>query len=423
MMPIKIDKEIITVFLQRGWSSLSGIITIYFIAKYLTGNQQGVYYLISALSIIISFFDFGLNTATVQNTAQINASKYDEKEILERCKVVLYLSQKKANYYAAAYCCVILVFLYINNEKLNLTASESIAIFLTLSAISTLTLQTNLYIAFMEGKGDIKKSSKLKLISMMAGSIVLWAGISLGHSIPSLLISQALTAGILYALTKTHEKNTLSKITLNKRIDIRLSTRNQIKIALSGFSAYFVLNLPTYYLGTSGNLDSAGKFGMTFQLLGAITGFSIVFLNSKLYIYCGLYQKNEIIKLRSFHNKRTALSWAFLMLSIGAIALTFITLPEITLPIKNKIIDDEYYALIFITIAGINYYNGQSILFQSKGGDPLFLIGISRILVLVTIIALTSIYENQIYSLELSYAAMSLITIAITFFLSRRFFK
>ena len=422
-MPIKIDKEVITVFLQRGWSSLSGIITIYFIAKYLTENQQGVYYLISALLVIISFFDFGLNTATVQTAAQINASKYNEKEILERCKVVLYLSRKKANYYAVVYCCITLGFLYLNVEKLYLTTSESIAIFLTLSSISILTLQTNLYIAFMEGKGDIKESSKLKLISMITGSIVLWAGIFLGYSIPSLLTSQALTAGILYALTKTHERNTLSGIKLNRKTDIKLSTSNQIKIALSGFSAYFVLNLPTYYLGTSGDLDSAGKFGMTFQLLGAITGFSIVFLNSKLYLYCGLHQKNEIAKLKSFHKKRTALSWAFLTLSISGIALAFLMLPEITMPIKNKIIDNEYYILTLVTMAGINYYNGQSILFQSKGGDPLFSIGILRIIILVSTITFTSVNENQLYSLELAYATMSLTTIAITFFISRRFYK
>ncbi len=420
-MQPKIDKDLITVFLQRGWSSLSGIATIYFIAQYLTADQQGAYYLIAALSTIITFFDFGLKKTNIQNVAKIKGGKNQNNEKLEKCKSILSNSKKKSTYYAITYCILVFGFLNFNFEKLQITKIESLLTLLILSITSSLTLRTNIYIAFMEGDGNIKNSARFKLISMVCGSIVLWVGIYLGYGIASLLVSQILSTTIIYTLTQIHQKSTIGNTKHNSKVNIKISTNNQIKIALSGFSAYLVLNIPTYYLGIRGDLISAGKFGMTFQLLGAISGFSIVFLNSKLYIYCGLYQKQDINKLKAYHKQRIMLSWIFLLASITGIAIAFWMLPESTSAIRLKIIDTEFYGLALITLLGINYYNCQSVLLQSKGGDPLFFIGVLRIAILAIAISITASFTGNIYSLEISYAIMTIATIIATFFASRSF--
>lgn len=65
-----LDKNSIIVFVQRAWQALAGVITLAFVAHYLTPIEQGYFYTLASIAALYMLLDMGLSSVLVQFSAR-----------------------------------------------------------------------------------------------------------------------------------------------------------------------------------------------------------------------------------------------------------------------------------------------------------------------------------------------------------------
>ena len=80
---IGIDKAIFFTSLARIIQAAGGVISILFVARYLTGEEQGFYYTFGSIVAIQIFFELGLNGIITQYVAhEVSFLRWDSKLVL-----------------------------------------------------------------------------------------------------------------------------------------------------------------------------------------------------------------------------------------------------------------------------------------------------------------------------------------------------
>jgi hypothetical protein len=183
-----LSKVTFLILAQRGWQSLSGILTLIIISTYLTPDEQGWYYAFISIAAFYSVFEMGLASAILQVSAHIfsglswgkrgrllgNATLVFESFVKKSVKTYLKL--------AVVFSLVVLPFgAYVFGAKENVGSAAFWLfpwIFVIMgTALSMLTLP---FLAIVEGSGEIREVYLVRIVYGICGSIVCWATIYSG---------------------------------------------------------------------------------------------------------------------------------------------------------------------------------------------------------------------------------------------------
>jgi len=183
-----LSKVTFLILAQRGWQSISGIITLVIISTYLTPDEQGWYYAFISIAAFYSVFEMGLASAVLQVSAHFfsglswgkrgrltgNAPLVFESFLKESVKAYLKL--------AIVFSLVVLPFgAYVFSAKESIDSATFWLfpwIFVVIgTALSMLTLP---FLAIVEGSGEIKEVYLVRIVYGICGSIVCWVTIFSG---------------------------------------------------------------------------------------------------------------------------------------------------------------------------------------------------------------------------------------------------
>lgn len=183
-----LSKVTFLILAQRGWQSLSGILTLIIMSTYLTPHEQGWYYAFISIAAFYSVFEMGLASAVLQVSAHIfsglswgkrgrltgNAPLVFESFVKESVKAYLKL--------AVVFSLVVLPFgAYVFSTKATIGSATLWLfpwIFVVIgTALSMLTLP---FLAIVEGSGEIKEVYLVRIVYGICGSIVCWVTIFSG---------------------------------------------------------------------------------------------------------------------------------------------------------------------------------------------------------------------------------------------------
>ena len=64
------DNGSVMVFAQRAWQALAGVITLAFVAHFLSPVEQGYFYTLASIAALYMALDMGLSTVLVQFAAR-----------------------------------------------------------------------------------------------------------------------------------------------------------------------------------------------------------------------------------------------------------------------------------------------------------------------------------------------------------------
>jgi O-antigen/teichoic acid export membrane protein len=409
------DKAIVLGFTQRIWAAASGLITLFLASRNFNDLDLGLFYAVFSIFNLIAFFDFGLNTYIIQNVAK---RKNNENIISESSQnsILIYEAKIKIIRYWLIYSFLIILLIFIVGFfPVNILDKVLITIFFSTSAY--LTLNSNIALSVMEGAGNVTRSSSLKLVGLIISSCVLWALIEKNYGYKALLVSSLSSSLFLWLAVK-------NKIIVHPSMQkIGFIGKEQLQLSLTNFSAYSTLQVPTLILTLTGNISAAGQMGMVFQIIGSITGFAIVFHNIKMFKYCEYWNlKNKHI-LKKFHKRQSNQSWCFLLTIFLVIFISYsLEINKVQIIIdRTQALDHIYQILLIVSL--LHFSNKESILHQSKGGDPLYYTSVIRIIFTIILIVALKYYIpiDMISSIYTSYV-IALFLISLFFILKKRKF-
>lgn len=321
---VGIDKAIFFTSFARIAQGVGGIISVLFVARYLTGIEQGFYFTFASILAIQVFFELGLNGIITQYVAHeashlfLNGNKYEgETKYISRMASLLHFCVK---WYAILAVILFVVlsatgYIFFSNFYKAETPVDWLLPWLLLSIGTTLYFLLSPFIAFVEGLGKVKEVAKIRLLQQVISMLVVWSGLFIGLKLYvggiATLVSISILAYFIIRIFLPLFRNIYST-----KIIERISYRNEIfpfqwKIAISWISGYFIFQLFNPVLFASEGAIVAGQMGMTLTALNAILGFTLSWVTTKIPIFSGLIAQKKYLQLDSLFN-RTLLQSAFI---------------------------------------------------------------------------------------------------------------
>lgn len=313
-----IDKSIFFTSLARIIQALGGIVSILFVARYLTGVEQGFYYTFGSIVAIQVFFELGLNGIITQYVAheashlQWKDSKtlVGEQKYLSRLSSLLHFSIKWYSCFAFVLLVTLIIAGFVFFTKYQVSAENVIwkRPWILLAIGTSINLLIAPILAFLEGLGKVKEVAKIRLCQQCVGLIIVWGGLFLGAKLFVSGINWMVgIVLILILLACGNFKPILLniwKIEITERVNYKKEIfPYQWKIALSWISGYFIFQLFNPVLFATEGASVAGQMGMTLAVLGGIQSLSLSWMTTKVPLYSSLIAQRQYNQLDLVFNR------------------------------------------------------------------------------------------------------------------------
>lgn len=318
LLRLGIDGAIVYTSLARGIQAIGGIITILFVARYLTEVEQGFYYTFGSIVAIQVFFELGLNGIITQYVAhEVSHLKWEndvcllgEQKYLSRIASLLHFSVKWYLCFAIALLIVLTIIGFLFFMRYHIENDSVIWRFpwILLAVGTSLNLLLTPILAFFEGLGKVKEVAKIRFYQQSVGFFVVCGGLFLGAKLYTLGLNWliGLTLVLLLILKSNFKKiiQNIWIIEVTEKIDYKKEIfPYQWKIALSWISGYFVFQLFNPVLFATEGAVVAGQMGMTLAALNGIQALSLSWMNTKIPLYSGLIAQKQYEKLDIIFNR------------------------------------------------------------------------------------------------------------------------
>jgi len=351
---IGIDGAIGYTILARIIQASGGLITIVFIALFLSQDQQGYYYTFGSLIAIQVFFELGLNSIITQyvahETAHLtwnsNVELSGNEQHLSRLSSLLRFCLRIYGFLALMLFIALEISGYIFFTKYQ-HGTENVfwqSPWLLVAFSTSLMFVISPILAFIEGLGKVKEIAKLRFIQTLINiaTIVLIFALNGGLfalGIASLVSFAILTGGVLFS----YKKNLLLFIyrTKNKwNVDYwKEIFPYQYRIALSWISGYFIFQLFNPVLFATEGPKIAGQMGMTLTAMNGISSLSMSWISTKSPTFSRLIALKNYQELdRLFNKTLRQLSIVNFTLILIFISLIYV-LNLLNLPIANRFLN------------------------------------------------------------------------------------
>ncbi len=308
---IGIDKSIAYTSTARIIQAAGGIITALFIARFLTGVEQGFYYTFGSILAIQTFFELGMNGIITQYVAHEASHLTWQGTCLEGASVyrsrlssLLHFCFKWYGCFAIVLFAVLMAVGFVFFTRYDPTGgSVSWRLPWTILSITT---AANLMIApmfaYLEGLGKVKEVAKYRFYQISVGLLIVWLCLGCGAKLLTAAIN-SLTWVIVAACAFTLSPfgSILKEIYRTKVVE-KVSYAKEIfpfqwKIALSWISGYFIFQLFNPVLFATDGAVVAGQMGMTLAALTGIQALSYSWTSTKVPTYSGMIEMKRYTEL------------------------------------------------------------------------------------------------------------------------------
>lgn len=304
---VGIDGTVALTILTRVIQAGGGIISIYFVSKYLSSHEIGYYYTFSSILAIQIFFELGLSGIITQYTAyefahlnwednfELNGKQYYKSRLsslLIFC-VKWFLIIAVMLFFALLY--VGFSFFSTYNKGPNI---EWKGPWVILCLTTSLNLFIDPLLAFFDGLGHIKDMSKIRLIQRIVNVLLLFIFFACGFKLYSAALASLIAICINYVQIIFSSRIKYLKVIWLAKSQSVINYYKEIfpfqwRIALSWISGYFIFQLFNPILFATEGPVIAGQMGMTIAALTGISSISMSWINTKVPFLSMLISKVE----------------------------------------------------------------------------------------------------------------------------------
>ena len=417
---ILLDKTVFFVLCLRVFNSTVGLASIYFILKNLTPIDQGHFYAFINLVGLSVFFEFGLSTLIMQyvshHMANFDASLMTRIDKHSRLSNELF--EFIRNTLLFCFFLALVMFLFLNviglvvfRAEINLLLPWVLFVFLT-----ALNFILNTMLNVVEGSGRLLEVAKIRFTLAFVSAPILWASLSLGLGVYS-LSTQLLGAMMLllfWALRKYRYLFVVAFKTEHKqslKSFVKSISQLQYRLSISFFSNYISTQAFVPIMFSLGYVDLAGKFGLTLQVLNALSGLAITWVNSKLALFGTSVAKGRLTEMKFEFDRLLRISLGILFLLLLIFWCVFIYLLMINSVFLNRLLPTNYLVMITVAVFANHVYSCVNVYLLSFKKDTLFALNVCKILFFVIgfgVLLSVGLESGFIYLYFLSALVMSL---------------
>jgi O-antigen/teichoic acid export membrane protein len=360
---IGIDGAIFFTVLSRLIQAGGGVISIFFIARYLTKVEQGYYYTFGSILAIQIFFELGLSVVITQFVShEMSSIKWESKSILvgseqslSRLSSLLHFCVKLFVIIGCILIFVLIVtgFLFFGVFNRNETKVDWQLPWVVLSISTACSLITSPILSYFEGLNKVKEVAKIRLLQQFTQLILLFCFFILGFKLLSSPLASIIAVMItpIWILFSYNFK--LLKNIWGKLKEWRVNYKNEIfpfqwRIALSWISGFFIFQLFTPVLFASEGAIVAGQMGMTLTALNGIIAISMSWINTKVPLFATLVAKRDFDSLDEIFNKTLKQSKIVLGLILVSFIIVICLLQYFIIPIGDRFL--SFIPLVLLSV-------------------------------------------------------------------------
>jgi O-antigen/teichoic acid export membrane protein len=389
-----IDKAIIFTSATRIVGGLGGLVSVLFVAHYLTGVEQGFYYTFGSILAIQVFFDLGLNGVITQYVAHEasflvkNGNIYTgDLKHLSRLASLLHFCIKwfaTISGFLFLFISAAGILFFTKFYKADNNVSWLVP-WLLLSLGTSLDLLISPVLAFMEGLGKVKEIAKLRLIQQFVNMTFIWGGLWSGAKLYVGGISAIIifTVGFIFVLKEfKSEILHIWKVKVVEAVNYRLEIfPYQWKVALSWISGYFIFQLFNPVLFATRGPIVAGQMGMTLVALNAIMSLSISWITTKIPVFSGMIAQKQYKQLDTLFNRTLRQSSAINIFALISMFLVIFIIRYFNIQVDNKNFGDRflpYLPLFFMMIPVVlnNITGSWAVYLRCHKQEPMMILSI-----------------------------------------------
>lgn len=313
-----VDRAVFYTILARIIQGSGGVISIVFIANYLSKVEQGYYYTFGSILAIQVFFELGLSGIITQFVAHefaslkwINSFELEgPKETMSRLSSLLHFCVK---WFAvvAMILFVILIgagFLFFNKYGVTTEKVNWFLPWIIISLATSFSLIVSPILSFLEGLGKVKEVAKIRLIQQSCQIVILFICLLSGMKLYSSSLTNIITLfiGLIFILFSNNKM--LLNFIWKQLGDWKVNYKTEVfpfqwRIGLSWISGYFMYQLFNPVIFATEGAIAAGQMGITLAVLNGILTVSLSWINTKIPLFSSLIAKKEYSSLDVVFNK------------------------------------------------------------------------------------------------------------------------
>jgi O-antigen/teichoic acid export membrane protein len=332
-----VDGTIAFTILTRLIQAGSGVISIFFIAKFLTQSEQGYYYTFSSILAIQIFFELGLSGIITQYTAyefahlSLNDLELSGEEYYKsRLSSLLHFCIKWF-----AWLSVLTFFiLYASGFYFFTTFHHGLNIdwktpWLILCFSTALNLFIDPILAYFDGLGHVRDMAKVRLIQKTVNIVLLFVFFLLDFKLYAGGLASLIAILVNYGQILFSARVKVLKVIWKEKGKwvvnyLKEILPFQLRIAVSWISGYFIFQLFNPVLFATEGAVVAGQMGMTLQALNGISSISMSWITTKVPIFSKYIAKKEYFNLDNTFNKALKgllqINFLLLLIFIGIVS-------------------------------------------------------------------------------------------------------
>ena len=332
-----VDKAIFYTLVGRSLGIPVSVLTIFFIARFLSPEEQGYYYTFGSIVALQVFFELGLGGIITQFVAhevshlKWNGNEFEgEERYKSRLASLLRFCTKWYLIFAGAIVVLLMIagFTFFSHYDAHGKDISWALPWIILVAGTAFNFLIAPITSFVEGLGKVKEMAEIRLIQQVLQPIVVWGGFALGAKLFVSGMDAILKVSVVFLfILNSHIRKMLVSI-WKEKVSEYISYKKEIfplqwRIAVSWVSGYFIFQLFNPVLFATEGAKVAGQMGLTMQALNALQALALSWINTKVPRISGHIALKEYVQLDTMFNKTfkqvMAIGFCFLILFVSVL--------------------------------------------------------------------------------------------------------
>nr|WP_315223158.1 polysaccharide biosynthesis protein [uncultured Flavobacterium sp.] len=431
---IGIDGAVFYTVLARVIQGGGGVISILFIASFLTKVEQGYYYTFGSILAIQIFFELGLSGIITQFAAHEVASlkwrnDYElegSPEALSRLSSLLRFCLKWFTVIAFLLFFILIITGYLFFQKYGKGDSSVnwVLPWIIIAAATASSLMLTPILSFLEGLGKVKDVAAIRLIQQCTQILTLFVCLISGLKLYSSAIANVMSllippVFIIYSSNLNRLKciwAQLKEWKVNYKLEI---FPFQWRIALSWISGYFMYQLFNPVIFATEGPVVAGQMGITLAVLNGVLTVSLSWINTKIPLLSNLVAKKDYEMLDTVFHKTMKQSTfiSFICLVILIVGVAFLKHEGFT--VGNRFLPLLPLVLLAVTTFVNQFVAGLATYLRCHKKEPFLIFSI----VMGGLTAISTLLFGKIYGVLGIVISYSVLTVFVSLIWALYIFK
>ena len=359
-----LDRAIAFTVMGRFWSALAGIVTIMFIARYLSPKEQGYYYTFYSLVALQIVFELGFSFVILQLAAHERASLTFlpdgsvKGDAIAHSRLASVLQKAVGWYFVAGLLMALAlipagVVFFEAHQTAGATVAWKAPWYLLVIA-AMLAFQVDPVFSFLEGCGFIAEVAQRRLTQAVLGSLLAWAAMLTHHGLyaPAMVIMGQVAVGLAFLFSRRHWR-LLEGLLFYPVREHFVAWKSEIwpfqwKIAISWMCGYFIFQIFSPVLFAYQGPAAAGQMGMSLNIATAIGSVALAWMNTKASPFGAMVAQSRFADLDRLFFR--TLWQSTVLLAIGATAFFFALMAgEHSYPqLANRVLPAWVFSLLLL---------------------------------------------------------------------------